>query len=253
MRRAMTIPVVSIVVLLGLGVRPCAAQGGLRPEHRTISVNGNAEVRVTPDEVVITLGIETNDMNVAVAKEENDRRVKKVLAVARAAGVDDKYLQTDFLDIEPRYDWVNDKQVFLGYWVQKTLSITLRDLAKFDALLSDAITAGANYVHGIEFRTTQLRKYRDQARAQAIRAAREKAEALTHELGVKLGAAQNISEQPTHWWSSYGRYDRWRGDRGQFMAQNVMQSVGEAGPVEGTLAPGQILVTAQVGVVFAIE
>jgi uncharacterized protein YggE len=148
---------------------------------------------------------------------------------------------------------VNDKQVFLGYWVQKTLSITLRELGKFDGLLSDAISAGANYVHGIEFRTTELRKYRDQARAQAIRAAREKAVALTEELGVKLGAAQNISEQPTHWWSSYSRYDRWRGERNSYAVQNVMQSVGEGGPVEGTMAPGQILVTAQVSVVFAIE
>jgi uncharacterized protein YggE len=225
----------------------------LRTEYRTISVSGSAEVRVTPDEVVLTLGIETNDMNLTVAKEENDRRVKKVLAVARTAGVEDKYLQTDFLDIEPRYDRVNNKQTFLGYWVQKTLSITLRDLGKFDGLLSDAITAGANYVHGIEFRTTQLRKYRDQARAQAIRAAREKAVALTQELGVKLGAAQNISEQPTHWWSSYSRYDRWRGGRGSFAVQNVMQSAGEGAAVEGTLAPGQILVTAQVSVAFAIE
>ena len=43
---------------------------------------------------------------------------------------------------------------------------------------SSAIEAGANKVQGLEFLTTELRKYRDQARSMAIKAAQEKAAAF---------------------------------------------------------------------------
>jgi len=58
-----------------------------------------------------------------------------------------------------------------GYSVQKTIVVTLSDLSKFEDLLSGVLEAGANYVHNVEFRTTELRKHRDQARALAIQAA----------------------------------------------------------------------------------
>ena len=57
--------------------------------------------------------------------------------------------------------------------------ITLGDVSRFEDLLSDTLLAGANHVHNVEFRTTELRQHRDAARALAIQAAREKAEALT--------------------------------------------------------------------------
>ena len=41
-------------------------------EARTITVSGDAEVRVVPDEVILTLGVETWDKDLDAAKEEND-------------------------------------------------------------------------------------------------------------------------------------------------------------------------------------
>lgn len=222
---------------------------------RTIGVSGSAEIRVVPDEVLLNLGVETNDMSIIAAKKANDQRVRKILALAKGAGVEDRHVQTDFLDIEPRYETINNQRVFPGYGVRRTVAITLRDIAKFDALLTDAVDGGANYVHGIHFRTTQLGKHRDEARTQAIRAAHDKAAALVKELGMTLGPAQNIEEHPAGWWSSYGSYGRGWGNRSQMqMMQNSSQEAGGgAGAEEGTLAPGQILVSAQVRVVFTIQ
>ena len=235
-----------------LAAQPSAAQ--VERAQNTISVNGTAEIRVVPDEVILNLGIETNDMSLTTAKQANDVRVRKVIAVAKAAGVEDRRLQTDFLDVEPRYETVNNVRTFRGYWVRRAVAITLRDISKFDALLSDALEGGANYVHGIEFRTTEFRKHRDEARARAIRAAQEKAAALVKELGLSLGKAQSIEEYPVGWWSSYGYYARGWGNRMEAQAvQNSIQEAGAAAPEEGTLAPGQILVSAQVRVVFTIQ
>ena len=242
---------VSLVVLFTL-----TAWTGMQPapqEPRLISVTGDAEVRVVQDEVVLTLGVETWDKDLDVAKGQNDAIVKKVLALATDHNIDPQHVQTDYINIEPRYrHGTYEEQDFIGFFVRKTIVITLRDISKFEDLLTAALGVGVNYVQGIEFRTTELRKYRDEARAMAIRAAREKAIALAKELGQAVGEPHAIREDQSGWWSGYSAW--WGSRLGGRMTQNVIQEIGgtfSAG--EGAVAPGQIRVQARVTVSFALE
>ena len=219
----------------------------------SISVNGDATVKVVPDEIILTLGVETRHKELTEAKSENDKRVRRVIALAKSYGVDPKHIQTDFINISPEYEYINyDIDRIVGYRVGKTIVITLKDIDKFDGLYSDVLELGANYVHGIEFRTSELRKYRDQARALAIKAAEEKATALAAELGRSIGNPTHINENHSGWWSSYGR---WWGSRwGGMMSQNVVQNAGLEGyTTEGGVAPGQIEVNASVSVTFELR
>ncbi|MBI1877111.1 MAG: SIMPL domain-containing protein [Chloroflexi bacterium] len=221
-------------------------------EPGVITVTGEAEVRVVPDEVVLTLGVETWDEDLKYAKSQNDERVKAILAIAQGYGVEPRYIQTDHISIEPRYEDNYEKDGLIGYFVRKTIVITLKDIAKFDDLLTSVIEADLNYVHGIEFRTTELRKYRDEARALAIKAAREKASALAGELGQSIGKPRTIQEEQAGWWSWYNYWwgSRWSGG----MSQNVVQEVNSnASVAEGTFAPGQISVNARVNVTFELN
>jgi uncharacterized protein YggE len=136
--------------------------------------------------------------------------------------------------------------------VRKSIEVKLTDTGSFEGLLTGLLTNGVNNVHGIEFRTSQLRKHRDTARAMAIRAAREKASALASELGVKCGKVYNINANDWGGWSASGGY--WGGRYGGGMYQNAVQNVG--GSVEtddSTLSVGQISVSATVNVSFLIE
>ena len=221
-------------------------------EPRRITITGEAEVRVVPDEVILTLGVETWDKNLNLAKSRNDEIVKRVLALAGQYGIQPEHVQTDYLGVEPRYrDGYYEERDFIGYFVHKTVVITLRDLSRFEDLLSDALEAGVNYVHGIDFRTTELRQHRDQARVLAIKAAKEKAVALAGELGQKVGDPLTIQEDQSGWWSSYGA---WWGTRwGVGMTQNVIQEVGGASALaDSSVAPGQIDITARVTVSFEL-
>jgi uncharacterized protein YggE len=221
-------------------------------EPRLITVTGDAEVRVVPDEVVLTLGVETWDKNLDQAKRQNSEIVGRVLALASQYGIEPQHVQTDHVSIEPRYrDAYYEERDFIGYFVRMTIVITLRDLSQFEGLLSDALSAGVNYVQGIEFRTTDLRSHRDEARSLAIQAAREKAVALAGELGQEVGEPLAIQEEQANWWSAYGSW--WGSHWGGAMVQNVIQEAG-AGTFlgEDSLAPGQIAITARVAVSFEL-
>lgn len=218
-----------------------------------ITVTGEAEVRVVPDEVILTLGVETWDEYLKSAKSQNDERVKEVLRIAQAYGVEARHIQTDHISIEPRYEDNYEKKNLIGFFVRKTIVITLKDISKFDDLLTSVIDADVNYVHRIQFRTTELRKYRDEARALAIKAAQEKANALAGELGQSVGRPRTINEEQADWWSWYNSW--WGAGWGNNMSQNVIQEAGGSSSTtdDGTIAPGEITVNARVSVSFEFE
>jgi uncharacterized protein YggE len=246
------IGVIGVTAVLILVLSAWTDAQPLSQEPRVITVTGDAEVRVVPDEVILTLGVETWDKNLDKAKKQNDEIIGRVLALAVDHGVAPEHVQTDYVSIEPRYrNGYYEERDFIGYFVRKTIVITLRDLARFEGLLADTLDAGVNYVQGIEFRTTELRKYRDEARALAINAAREKATALAEELGQKVGDPQTIREEHSGWWSPYSSW--WRGMWGTAMTQNVIQEVDTPSLATGdSVAPGQINVNAQVSVTFEL-
>jgi uncharacterized protein len=227
------------------------SQGEATPN--TISVTGNAEVRVVPDEVILILGIETVDKDLMVAKNQNDERVRKLFLLSNKLEIKPEHVQTDFIDIEPRYRDGYLQTDFVGFFVRKTVVITLKDTSKFEDLLTGALQSGANYVHGVEFRTTELRKHRDQARALAIQAAKEKASDLAKELGRTVVKPLTIREDQIGWWSSYRSW--WGSRYSGAMAQNVVQSAGSSSAPSGdsAVALGQITVNASVFVTFALD
>jgi uncharacterized protein YggE len=116
-------------------------------------------------------------------------------------------------------------------------------MSRIEGLLSDVIKAGVNRVGGVEFRTTQLRKFKDQARQMAIKAAQEKAIALTKEIGQTIGKAYSITEEG---------FERSAG-LSNFTQNAVSSAVGDYSDSEGTIAIGQIPISARVTVRFELK
>jgi hypothetical protein len=251
----LTLALTALLFALTLGAAPAAAQSAPpqdRAAPRLVTVTGEAVVNVVPDEVVLTLGVESSDKQLRRAKSLNDERVKQVLATAEKLGIPAKDIQTDHISIEPRYRDGYEQRDFVGYFVRQTIVVNLKDVGQFESLLTDVLDAGANYVHGIQFRTTELRKHKDEARALAINAAREKAVALAQELDQKVGKPYSIREDQEGWGSGYNSW--WGSAGGLGMTQNVVQNAGDAGmEMDGALAPGQLGVTARVTVSFELE
>ncbi|MDR3456333.1 MAG: SIMPL domain-containing protein [Verrucomicrobiae bacterium] len=248
-----------IIVFLALmlaAMSPALAQTTPPPQ---ISLSGSAEVKVAPDEIMLNVAVETRSATLEPARLENDQKIAAVLAFLKQSKIKDKDIQMDYINIQPDYNYDNSLSQShvkpLAYIVRKNLEIRLVDVAGFQNILTGLLTNGVNYVNGIDFRTTQLRKYRDQARGMAIRAAKEKAQALTSELGAKLGKVTSINANDYSGY--YGNY--WGMNRGFNGFNNAIQNQtaatggGASDAPEDTFAVGQISVSATVNVSFLIE
>jgi uncharacterized protein len=236
-------------LVLALFVVPCAYSQALSPPQ--ISVSGSAEVKVAPDEIYLSASVETRHETMEEAKRQNDERVARALAFIKRSGVPDKDVQTDFLSIAPTYDHDSSRIKSMFYVVRKSIQVRFADIKGFEGFLTGLLTSGVTTVDGIDFRTTQMRKHRDTARAMAIRAAREKADAMAAELGVKRGKVYNVTANDWSVWPG-----RSRGWQGTFNYQNSVQNQNTGGPSEvtdETLSIGQISISAAVSVSFLIE
>lgn len=238
-----------IALALTAAVAAAHAQSEGTAARDGVTTTGQAELRVAPDQVEISLGIETRNAELNKARQLNDAAVDSVIDAAKRHGVDATHIKTDYVSIEPSYDWRTTN--LESFVVRKSIVITAAEIAGFDALLADLVKAGANHVHSVRFLTSELRKHRDKARELAATAAREKAELLAKTLGRSLGEAKSIAEASEDWWSSYGWWWGWGNNA---VSQNVVQVAGPATtPDASGIAPGQISVRARITVTFALQ
>lgn len=219
---------------------PVLAQTPCTTPPRTISVTGTAEIKVAPDGVKLTLAVDSHNRDLSVAKGDNDGRVKQLLALARKAGIEAKNIQTSALTMGPQY---SDERIpkLLDYEVSQVVVITLTDLSKYEGLMTEALTAGVNRVDGISFFISEESKYREQARLEAVQAARDKAVAMASTLGQTVGKPWDISEEDN--------------ELNQLATVNTTAFITRMQmPYEGpTVAGGQVVVRASIRISFLLE
>lgn len=221
--------------------------------NRSIRVSGSAVVYTMPDLATIQLGLESNGLTPDAVQSENFTRVQKVISSIRGLGVEEKDIATDYYLVYPLYDG-NDVLSIKGYRIDNTISVTLRDVSIVEKVISLALKNGANEIKDVQFYSTELRKYRDQARDLAVNAAAEKANALAQASGAQTGCVMQIEENT---WSQY--YGSWQSSRQTApWAQNVIQNVSSnemssTANADAPIKAGQMAVRAEIDVTYSLK
>jgi len=223
---------------------------GEEPQRR-ISVTGAADVRVQPDYVVLSMGVETKSDTLGEAKQDNDARIERVVSFLKTSAVPAKDIQVDYLAIVP-VPKPYDSKATDYYRVQRSITVTLRQIQAFEIVLNGSVERGITNVHGVDFRTGELKRHREKARELAIIAAQEKAAKLASGLGASVGLPLSIDD------SSWGGVSSWSpnywGQRDRGSSSQVSYTPGGAADEPaGPVALGEIVVSASVRVSFALK
>jgi uncharacterized protein YggE len=168
---------------------PCVSTTG-----RTVAINGSATVRLPPDRVAFTVGVETVDADVAKAFEANDKKLRAVVASLKAKGVASKDIQTSNLDISSRDE---RGQRFSGFRVTNLVTVTSAEPARAGELLQAAVATGANQAGGLRFFVADTPQARTRGLELAFEDARGKAQTLAQQAKRSLGDVVCVSESPS--------------------------------------------------------
>ena len=223
----------------------------------SIQVSGTAVINVTPDRVLIQLGVQSNGSSAAKVESANSQTIQRIVAALKKQGLEQKDIVTDRYIIEPVYKDYNDLHI-KGYRINNVVAVTLRDVNKVNKVLTAALEAGANQVLNTEFYLSDLRTYRDQARNMAMIAAQEKARDLARTAGSDIGCVLNINENSWSYFNGWGWYGGNSSSR-DLWTQNTVQNAAPPTGTEGALSEagpisvGQISVRAEVSASFSLK
>lgn len=228
---------IAVALLLFVAV----AQAQETKQVPQITVTGEGKLKVTPDEALITLAVENNGKDALEVKKKNDAQIDKVIKVIKRFGIPTADFQTQQVSLYKSYDDASKKQSYVAH---QTLTIYLKNLSKYDALLLEVMEAGINSIQSVEFKASQLTAYESQVRKSAMVAAKQKAMDFVSELpGQKVGKALVVSD------SSFTQFPRAVFSE---MKTYAMTADGNDAPKE-TLAIGSLEISVSVTVTFALE
>ena len=119
----------------------------------TVSVSGVGMVTVTPDTASVQLGVTVTEATLAAAQESASTQMEAVIAAVKAAGVEDKDIQTStyYVSVVQNYDENGNPSEVTSFQVQNQVNVVIRDIAKVGDVLDGAVAAGANTIYGVNF------------------------------------------------------------------------------------------------------
>jgi len=160
-----------------------------------LAVVGEGKVEVTPDTAYIDAGITVDRASsVADAQKRINEVNNKIIDSLREIGIEKADIKTSNYSINPNYKYENNENRVDGYNGNVTVEIKVRDPQMASKVIETVTTAGANQIQGSRFVVDKPELYREEARIVAIKNAKEQAQNLAKNLGIKLGRVVNIVE-----------------------------------------------------------
>ncbi len=198
LQKNMTVLAAALITAMSLAAAVASAEE--KPTPR-ILVTGVGEVSIEPDLAIVSLGVTQEGKTAREALDANTKAMADILAAMRAAGIEDRDLQTSNFSIQPQYNYPKsssngDKRPRIdGYIVRNALTVRIRDLSTVGDVLDVSVSLGVNDGGNLVFGNDDPDKAISEARTKAMRDAIEKASTLVDAAEVELGDIIEISEQ----------------------------------------------------------
>lgn len=191
----------SAFLLAGPAVGPALAQD----KTPLLTLTGHGTVSATPDLAIISIGMVSEAKIASDALQDNNSKTTAVLSALKKAGIKSADLQTSNFSIQPNIVYPNSKSLsrdsgprIVGYTVNNTLFVRVRDTSLIGTVLDQAIRLGGNSISGPNFDVEDGTPFRADARRQAMQNALAKAQDYAEAAGVKLGRIARIEEQASY-------------------------------------------------------
>ena len=190
----------SLAGLAALAAIPAAAQEApvapaVPADGTVLDVSATGKTTRVPDLATIRAGVVTQSPTAADALSANAQRMARVLDALKGAGVQPRDVETSTVSLQPQYHYEQNKPpVITGYQASNAVSIRFRDIARSGAILDTLVRQGANQIDGPNLSIDQPDAALDEARVDAIRRARARADLYARAAGLSVVRILTISE-----------------------------------------------------------
>lgn len=165
------------------------------PDHpREIIISAQGKAFAKPDIAQIKIGVSSEGWTIQEIFQENTEKMNIILNEIKKIGIEEKDIQTTRYNLAPRYEWKEGQRIFKGYVLDQEIKLKIRNFEKIGEIINKATENGANLVGEISFSIDDPETIRQKAREEAIKKAKEKAEKISQQTGIKLKKIVNVYE-----------------------------------------------------------
>ena len=179
---------------------------------RSFQVSAEGSVVTIPDIAQFSFGIITQGgIDLGITQEKNTKEMNAILTFLDNQEIEKKDISTKSYQVNPRYQYYSCNKEngpcpppeIVGYTIEQTVQIKIRDFSVIGSLLTGVVERGANNISQLSFSVDDATKVQNEARKEAIEKAKTKAKALADAAGFKVGRLLSIQEG----FVSFPRYD----------------------------------------------
>lgn len=203
----------------------------------TITVSGTGESTGSdPDLANLSITVTTKGETAKEATSKNASTTQNILSILSILGIPKKDIETTGFNVNPDYEFSGGTSRIKGYVATNTLSVEVISSRVGEVI--DSVTEEDVSVNGIGFKLNEenSRKKQSEALENAVKEARQKAEAIAKAAGVTIIGIKSISEG------------------GSFGGITPFQTgLADASSVKTEILPGEIMATTSVNISFIIS
>lgn len=191
----------------------------IRPDSfRSFTVTAVGKAVAIPDVAEFTFTVlNQGGKDIAALRADNEKKVNQAIEFLKETGVAKADIKTESYSLEPRYENYScggpysaypvrvggggaseacPPPSIVGYSVSQMVSVKVRkdNFERVGEVLAGVVTAGANQVSQLQFTVDDKTKVENEARAEAIALAQDKAEAIARAAGFGIGRLLSIDD-----------------------------------------------------------
>jgi uncharacterized protein YggE len=162
----------------------------------SISVTGEATVKVSPDQAQINVGVVTQSQNAQAAAAQNAQRLEATISALRKVLGAGAEIKTTNYSLTPNYRYPREggQPTITGYTASNTVEVKTGDLTQVGKVIDAATQSGANNIQSLQFTLKDEQAVRAQALREASLKAKAKAEAIASAMNLRIARVLRVEE-----------------------------------------------------------
>lgn len=219
---------------------PATVEPLVPAQGTVLDVSTEGRTTRVPDVATIRAGVVSQAPTAAAALADNAQRMTRVIAALKRAGVAPRDLATSNVGLSPQYRYTEGQApAITGYQATNTVSIRFREVARAGGVLDALVAQGANQIDGPNLSIDKPEAALDEARTDAVKKARARADLYAAAAGLKVVRVISIAETGQ--------------DAGAPGPQPVFLARAMASDAKTEIAPGEKDVTVTLSVRFLLQ
>lgn len=182
---------VAAVALTGCGQQ--STTSGVRPPN-TVTASGSGTIQAAPDEATMSFGVAQTGRDPKQLLADTSKAASKIVAALKKAGVAEKDIQTQSVNLYPQTTFDGGKTVVTGYEASISVTAKVRDLATLGKVIDAGNAAGANTMSGPSFGLAEDSPQTAAALQKAVADARRNAESMAKAADKSVGKVLTMTD-----------------------------------------------------------